>query len=559
MTDRVSQTSSPSTSPPSPSQQPGIRYLPMLLNAALTTLALILVWFVIDWQPRANGVIATFVVLTTSACWFLVWLVVRSRIPIRLRWTAFAVICGSIGLTAASVEIKGYTGDLVPIIGWRWPWMTGDADVRFEPRQATSNVGVETTDGRQFPVPPSWPHFLGENGNGEVLGVRLDPDWQQRPPKQLWRISIGDDAGFSSCASTGGYFFTQQQDGDHEKVVCYNLESGEESWSYSYPARYESALGGIGPRATPTLDNDGQRLYTLGATGVLNCLDIWSGKEIWSHNVVNQFGADVLKWGNSCSPLVVNNLVVVTTGAPRENAPSGSDPFATLVAYDQATGATVWSAGNEQAGYASPALMTLAGTPQIVVFNANSVTGHDPATGQVLWRYEWKFGHPSVAQPIALPGDGLLISKGYGAGAKRLNISRDESGQWHAEEAWAEPRYLKTKFANSMIRGDYVFGISDGILECIEVKADSASRKWKNRSNCGHGQMLLVGDYLLIQCENGDIALVEANPNKHVEVARMKAFDFRAWNSPVLLGNRLLVRNDRQIACYELPLRDENP
>ncbi len=556
MTDPVSQTSSPSSSPPSPSQQPGVRYKPMLLNATLTTLALIVIWGFIDWQPRANGVITTCVVLTISACWFLVWLVVRSRIPLRLRWKILAVICGIVGAAAASVEIKGYTGDLVPIVGWR-PWLSG-GDERFEPRPPEIDVNMEPTDGIQFPVPPSWPQFLGENRNGEVFGVCLDPNWQQRPPKQLWRISIGEDAGFSSCASAGGYFFTQQQDGDDEKVVCYNVESGAESWSYSYPARYESALGGIGPRATPALSDDHQRLYTFGGTGILHCFDAWSGKVIWSHDVVDQFGAQVLDWGISCSPLVYDNLVVTSTGAHRKGPSSGGDPFATLVAYDQTTGATVWSAGNDDAGYASPALITLAGMPQIVVFNANSVTGHDPASGEVLWRYDWKVEHPSVAQPIALPGDGLLITKGYGEGARRLNISRDESGRWHAAEAWRDPRYLKTKFANSMLRGDCVFGLSDGILACVEVKADEPRRKWKARGDYGHGQMLLVGDYLLIQCESGDIALVEANPAKHVEVARMKAFDFRTWNSPVLLGNRLLIRNDRQIACYELPLQGEN-
>jgi outer membrane protein assembly factor BamB len=396
---------------------------------------------------------------------------------------------------------------------------------------------------------------LGENRDGEVRGVDLDPDWQQRPPKQLWRISIGEDAGFSSCVAAGGYFFTQQQDGDREVVACYSVDSGTQLWSDSYPARYESYFGGIGPRATPTLDDDQQRLYALGATGILHCYDAWTGERIWSRDVVNQFAAEILEWGHSCSPLVIDNLVVVSTGARREVPPSGSDPFATLVAYDKQSGETVWSAGEDHAGYSSPALMTFAAVAQIVVFNANSVTGHDPATGQVLWRHDWKVNRPSVAQPIALRGDGLLITKGYGEGARRLNISRDETGRWQAEEAWRDPRYLKTKFANSVIRGDHVFGISDGILECVQVKTDGARRKWKARGDYGHGQMLLVGDYLLVQSEDGDVALVEANPKKHVEVARLKAFDFRAWNSPVLLGNRLLVRNDRQIACYELPLR----
>jgi outer membrane protein assembly factor BamB len=220
-----------------------------------------------------------------------------------------------------------------------------------------------------------------------------------------------------------------------------------------------------------------------------------------------------------------------------------------LVAYHKLTGKISWGGGNDSAGYSSPQLRTLAGTPQILIFNYKSVVSHDPNTGSVLWRYPWPSAE-SVAQPVQLPNDYLLVSSGYGIGSKLLRIQRDVDRKLGANLVW-ESRGLKAKFTNVVYKDDHIYGLDDGILVCLNIS--DGKRAWK-RGRYGHGQIILVDDLLLIQAESGDVVLLEANPTSHVELGRFSALMGRTWNNSTLAAPYLLVRNDREAACYELPL-----
>lgn len=523
----------------------GIRYWPVLANLLLTTAALLYIWLQHDGQ-RADLVIATFFVATVSSIWFLIWLLFRSRISPRPKWITFSIICGLAAATAGSFKIKGYTGDLVPIIRFRW---SGDSSSGRANLNGTSAKSGRLVEAAFDPADYRWPQFLGPERNGVVRNLKLDPDWKSRPPVEIWRRAIGEQAGFSSFAVDAERVFTQQQEGERELVVCYDLQTGAQRWKYSHAARYESELGGVGPRATPAVSVG--RIYAYGATGILSCLDANSGKMFWRRNVVDEHTAEVLEWGNSCSPLLFENLVIVSTGA-RKSGSSTSDNFATLAAYDKTTGDPVWSTGSDSAGYASPVFLRLAGVPQIVMVNAGSVTGHEPKTGVVLWTTDLEAESPSVSQPVACADDRLLICKGYGVGGKLIQILRHGSGAFDAVTKWKWPRVMQTKYTSAVIHGGYAYALSDGKPECIDVA--TGKRRWKARGDYNHGQILLIGDLILVQCEGGDVALVEANPKKLVEVARFTAFDYRTWNSPVVAGNLLLVRNDQEIACFALPM-----
>jgi outer membrane protein assembly factor BamB len=320
-------------------------------------------------------------------------------------------------------------------------------------------------------------------------------------------------------------------------VVCYDLETGRPRWVHADPARYDSNLAGVGPRATPTLD--GKRLYAVGATGILNCLDLATGRRIWSTNFVEANQATLNSWGVSGSPLVLERLVVVSAG--------GRDGRS-LVAYDKATGTFAWGGGKDRAGYSSPGLVTLQGTPQILIFNAGTVAAHDPATGAVLWDYPWPKSHPHVAMPVVLPGDQLLISSGYGTGCERVQVATNAEGKFSAARIWKSNR-MKAKFTNLVYKDGHVYGLDDGILACIDVA--HGERQWKD-GRYGHGQVILVGDLLLVMGENGELALVEPVPDAHRELTRFQALEGKVWNAPALAGDRLLVRNDQEAACYRL-------
>ena len=174
----------------------------------------------------------------------------------------------------------------------------------------------------------------------------------------------------------------------------------------------------------------------------------------------------------------------------------------------------------------------------------------------MLWSCEWKgrsTGDATVPQAVAISENRLLLSKGYGVKAKLIELVPSSAGSWQITTVWEKP-VLKTKFTNVAVRDGFAYGLSDGILECIEV--DTGDRRWKDRrGDYGPGQILLVDDVILVQAESGDVVMVEANPDELVELGRFPALSDQTWNNLCLYEHFLLVRNSVEAACYELPLR----
>ena len=517
---------------PTLDSQSRIRWLPAVIILALTILAIILLWSV-DAPHRQSRVLHTVLVLMLSFLLILLWLLLFSRLRWKVRLLAFGTVVLILLLSATLFRIKGFSGDLVPLLEWRW---SGKA--------AESLMGSDLVTLGAFSK--DYPQFLGPHRNGTVEGIKLARDWSKRPPQLLWRQPIG--AGWSAFVVVGNSAVTQEQHGEYEMVVCYDLKSGREQWSHSDHDRYEATPAGVGPRATPTIVED--RVYTLGATGILNCLDLATGARIWSEDILYDNDAELASWGMSGSPLVLNDLVVVSAGGGAGKS---------LVAYHKDTGERIWRGGSSPAGYSSPLIATLAGVPQILIFNYGSVAAHAPNGGQILWQHPWPSGTECISQPVPLPDDRLFVSSGYGIGCKLFQIARDADNQLKATLVWETPR-LKAKFTNVIHRDGYIYGLDDGVLVCLDL-ADG-QRRWK-RGRYGHGQVILVDDpegvrdqssLLLVSAESGDILLVEVNPNESKELARFPALASKTWNNPALAGQYLLVRNDREAACYELPL-----
>jgi outer membrane protein assembly factor BamB len=382
-----------------------------------------------------------------------------------------------------------------------------------------------------------YPQFLGPHRNGIVSGVRLATDWNARPPRLVWKQRVG--AGWSGFAVARGIAVTQEQRGDQELVVAYDLATGRVRRSHTDTARYESTVAGDGPRATPTISRG--RVYTLGSTGLLNSLDLETGRRIWKREIGTENEARQPDWGRSGSPLAIDDLIVVSAGGANGRS---------LVAYHRETGDPVWHEGSDFVSYSSPLEATLAGVRQILILNEASVTGHDPATGRILWQYPWPGQQPTVAQPLVLSGDRVLLSAGYGVGSKLLQITGGADGGLSARLVWETPQ-LKAKFTNLVVRDGVVYGLDDGIL--VALDAESGQRRWKS-GRYGHGQVILAGDLLIVQTEEGEVVLVEPRPESHHEIARFTVFTQKTWNPPALAGHFLIVRNDLEAACYELQL-----
>jgi outer membrane protein assembly factor BamB len=305
---------------------------------------------------------------------------------------------------------------------------------------------------------------------------------------------------------------------------------------------FKSAFGGPGPRATPTIF--GGRVYTVGATGLLDCLDGATGKTIWNVNILEDNESQAVASHGVCgSPLIVDDRVIV--------CPTGANGIS-LAAYECESGKRVWQGGKHQASYGSPLLTDLGGVRQILLNNSFGVAGHDAATGKVLWSFEWTNGErTNCSQTLAnVPSPGqVFISTGYGQGCALLHI---ESADKPPEKLW-DNRFMKTKFTTAVFRDGYFYGLDEGILESMDAKT---GQKRKKGGRYGHGHILLAGDLLIVQAENGEVVLVEANPGLK-ELGRSPALSGKTWNNPALAGKYLLVRNDHEAACLELAVEKE--
>ena len=462
------------------------------------------------------------------------WAVASQRLHL-CRGPRYAALLGGIVIACAAITLirtDGLTGDAVSDIRWRWtksheerlltqPIETPKA---IAPRDAGTNIYAQ------------WPGFRGSERDGIVRGTRLATSWSGSAPVEIWRRPVGP--GWSSFAVVGDLIYTQEQRGEDEEVSCYSLATSAPVWAHRDAARFWESNAGAGPRGTPTVSKG--RVYSLGATGILNALDARGGSVVWSRNAASDTGQKVPGWGFSSSPLVVGDVVIVATGG-------------VLAAYDVATGNPRWLGPTNGWGYSSPHQVAIDGKMQIVQLNGAGAISVDAADGRVLWEHAWK--SDGIVQPVMLPAGGILIGSGSGIGVKsgvrRIEVTHGTAG-WTVQERWTTTG-LKPYFNDFVAHKGHAYGFDGGFLACIELK--EGKRMWKG-GRYGAGQ--LVGlpdqDLLLVLSERGELALVKAVPDEFAELARFQAIQGKTWNHPVLVDDVLLLRNSQEMAAFRLPL-----
>ena len=483
---------------------------------------------------RTYQVFAMWVLVPASTLAMLVWWLLVSGLAWRWRLAGLALLVG----VFACLRVDDYTGDMTPLVSFRWQQTREERAGSYFSQVAPTAVPapVRGAEVQQINVGAGdWPEFRGAERDGVVRGVSLAREWKTQAPREIWKHPVG--LGWSSFAVVDGRVYTQEQRGDEEVVSCWDLDDGTPQWVHADPTRFSEAMGGVGPRATPTFARS--RIFTLGATGLLNCLDAASGRRLWHVDVLDDTDAKNLNWAMAGSPLVLGDRVTVSAG--------GS--VGSIVAYDAGSGERTWSGGRRTASYAAPRLATIGETDVILLFGGDGLGAHDVTNGKELWHFPWTNG-PKVnaALPVAVTSTSVLITSGYGQGSAVLNVGG--AGQ-KPELAW-KSRQLKSKFNDPVVRDGFVYGLDEGILVCLDLA--TGKRRWK-RGRYGYGQLLLVEDLLLVLAEKGSVAMVEATPEKFRELGRFEAISGKTWNHPVLVGDRLLVRNAAEMACFELPLR----
>ncbi len=445
-------------------------------------------------------------------------------------WLFFSRASGKARLAVLALAV-------LPCVLFRHRGMTGDFMPIIETRFGKKPIATTTAAAPASAIPHTdFTQIFGPSRDSRLSGITLDPDWASHPPVLLWRHPVG--AAWSGFAVVGERAVTQEQDGTEELVTCYELTTGKQLWRSASAGRYDTKIAGEGPRATPTISEG--RVFTYGATGILRCNDLATGGTIWTRDTVKDAGTKVPDFGFASSPLIHEGKVIVSAGGAKS-----------LLAYRTRDGEPVWAAGSRPVSYSSPFLHTLSGRPQILMFNNEAITAHDPATGSVLWEHPWGKGMPHVSAPIAVGENRILFSSGYGVGSALLEIAPDANGKLSASEVWKTVRF-QAKFSNPVERDGFVYGVSDGIFACLDLRDGTV--KWKN-GRYGHGQGLLIGELYLQMQETGEITLLRPTPEAANELAALPIFDSKTWNPIALSGDLLLMRNDREAVCLRLPVK----
>lgn len=512
------------------------RWWPAIVILLVTSARCFQIWFLreSDTQFKLRG---TADVLVVGAVLTLSWLMLFSRFAWKTRFRCLAVLAIITCALPLLFKVRGVTGDRLPILKWRWH---GNSQVV---RQIQPSLPRDPgNDGKLALLSPkeSFPQYLGPTRDGIIQGSRLSADWKQRPPELIWRQPVG--AGWAGISVQGHRLVTLEQYGEYEEVKAYDVRSGEQLWFHRYRARFEESAAGLGPRSVPAIATG--RVYACGATGRLTCLDLATGHELWSRDLFKEHQAREPNWGFSCSPLVHADAVFVTPGGPGGHS---------VAAYDAVSGDLKWSSGDNRAGYSSPVLTEIGGQTQLLIFDHVGITGYAPGNGQLLWHFPIPTA-PHVANPLRVQSDQVLVSCGSGVGTWLVSVRQPEPGRWESSLLWKTPRF-KSKFSNLLLIDGFLYGLDDGRMACLEVA--TGDLRWKE-ARYGHGQLLLVEDRILVVTEEGDLALVAPASDGFKELARHPGLDFKTWNPPAFVGDRLLLRNEREMVCYRLPLEPEN-
>jgi outer membrane protein assembly factor BamB len=523
----------------------------------------------------AMGMLFPILAIPVLGIAFVAWAVLTSRLSDKTRRvTMVATILLACGFWAL-LRTGGFTGDFKNEFAWRWSQTPEErllAQAKDEPVTSPSTSKELKTPEKQLPTqtentPPqstmsagttleeqpiiepslaqsaplaasakaeavaNWPGFRGPERDSIVHGVQIKTDWSASPPVELWRRAIGP--GWSSFAVQGNRLYTQEQRGDDEAVSCYNTTTGEVVWRHRDAARFWESNAGAGPRGTPTINSG--RVYTLGATGILNVLNAADGSVVWSRNAATDTGTEIPSWGFSSSPLVVDHLVIVATAGQ-------------LIAYDVATSDQRWIGPKGGTDYSSPHLVNIDGVPQILLLCNPGVISVAPNSGEVLWQYTLQQGTRIVQPAVTADGD-LLLSEGDQRGLRRVAVTHG-SNKWTIKERWTS-NGMKPYFSDFVVQDGHAFGFDGSYLSCMDLK--DGKRKWKG-GKYGSGQLVLLADQklLLVLSEQGELALVSATPDQFTEIARFPAIKGKTWNHPALVNDILLVRNGEEMAAFRL-------
>jgi outer membrane protein assembly factor BamB len=396
-----------------------------------------------------------------------------------------------------------------------------------------------------------WPQILGPNRNGIYTGPEIVPSFPRSGPPLIWSRPVG--AGFAGPAVVGDRLILFHRVNNRETVEAMDALSGKTIWTFDYPTAYRDDFGfDEGPRAVPVIA--GGRVFTHGADGMLHGIDFTSGKMLWSVDTRRVFDAPKGYFGVASSPVVDGTRVLVNVGGRKGLGAPKPGEGGGIVAFDAATGKTLWTATSDEPSYSAPVIADIGGQHTGVFFTRTGLVAVDPASGKVLYQHRWRArmaASVNAATPIVVK-DQIFLSASYGTGAVLLQVANNA-----VKPIWSNDESMSNHYSTSVYQDGYVYGF-DGrqefgqTLRCVELATGKVM--W-NVDGFGAGTLLVAGDTLVITRESGELALARATPKAFAFASRAQLLKGVVRAYPALAHGRYYVRNDRQLNAYDLTRR----
>ena len=425
-----------------------------------------------------------------------------------------------------------------------------------------------------------WPQWRGP----ERLAVWQEAGIVDELPEQLkvaWSTPLR--AGYSGPAVADGRVFITDwaEDPDSrtldgtERALALDEQTGEVLWPHEWRTSYRmlSVAYAVGPRATPTVDGD--RVYVVGGTGRLFCLDVATGRVLWEKDYVAEYGTSVPTWGIVSAPLVDGDRLITVVGG---------EPDALVVAFDKHTGEEIWRAIDvtSEMGYAQPIIYEAGGARQLIIWHPQALASLDPETGELYWEQPWEVGMGvTVATPVR-SGDYLLVSQFF-YGSLMVRLSQDRPAATHLwqgqgrSELPGETDTIHAMVTTPIIIGDYVYGV-DSYGELRGLDARTGRRLWMSPDMTAQARwstafLVQHEDRYFVNNDDGYLILAQFTPEGYVELGRTRLIEPTGssgtrtphgriaarlinWSHPAYANGHIVHRNDREIIRASLRAAD---
>ena len=387
----------------------------------------------------------------------------------------------------------------------------------------------------------SWPQWGGPNRNFKTEVKGLADMWPATGPRRLWSRELGE--GHSAIVADNTRLYTMYRKGEQEIIIALDAASGKTAWEYAYPAPPMKDMNldnGNGPHSTPLLA--GNRVYAVGMTSKLHCLDSENGRVVWSHDLWKEFSGTFIDTGYSCSPVAYKGTIIVTIGGPGQ----------ALMAFNQKDGTVAWKRQDFASAPSSPILINLDGQDQMVAFMASGLVGIDPNNGDLLWDYphatKWDL---NISTPVWGEDHLLFCSSAYDVGSRVVQLTK-AGGRTTVKELWYNRR-MRVRKDNAVRIGDYIYGSSGdfGPAFFTAVEAKTGTILWQDRSFSKASFVYADGKFIILD-EDGNLALATASPAGLKVHSKIELLKNLAWTVPTLVGTRLYLRDRKTIMALEL-------